>query len=132
MVALATGKHWRTATPDDRNRLATAFRRFSTATYASRFSDFSGQSFETLGVEDGPRKTRLVRTEIRRPKDAPVAITYVTRADGRTWRIVDILLDDGISELAVRRSEFRTILKTRGVNGLISSLDKKTKTLLAK
>jgi phospholipid transport system substrate-binding protein len=131
MVALTTGRHWRTAGPDDRRRLAAAFHRFSAATYASRFSGFSGQTFRTLDVRAGPRKTQLVRTQIRRPDDTPVAITYVTRAAGKTWRIVDVLLDDGISELAVRRSEYRSTLSTGGIKELTQLLESKSNTLLA-
>ena len=130
MIALATGKHWRTADTVSRDRLAEAFRRFSTATYASRFSGYSGQSFKTLNVSTGPRKTELVRTEIRRPDGPPVALTYVTRIAGAGWRIVDVLVDDGISELAVRRSEYRSVLKSDGVDGLIRLLDQKTAILL--
>lgn len=131
MVALTTGKYWRAAKPEDRDRLTKAFHRFSAATYASRFSGFSGQSFKTLDVRDGPRNTKLVRTQILRPKDKPVSITYVTRAVGAAWRIVDVLVDDGISELAVRRSEYRSTLSADGISGLTRLLDKKSKTLLA-
>lgn len=130
MIALATGKHWRTAGKDSRNRLSKAFHRFSTAIYASRFSGYSGQSFKTLEVSAGPRKTELVRTQIRRPDGPPVALTYVTRMARTGWRIVDVLLDDGISELAVRRSEYRSVLKSDGVDGLIRLLDEKTANLL--
>lgn len=130
MVALATGRHWRAAAPEDRKRLAEAFQRFSAATYAARFSGFSGQTFKTLGVRGGPRKTQLVRTQIMSPDANPVGITYVTRAVGKTWRIVDVLLDDGISELAVRRSEYRATLSTTGVKGLVQLLDSKSNNLL--
>ena len=130
MIALATGKYWRAAGPNSRGRLAEAFHRFSAATYSSRFSGYSGQSFKTLNVSTGPRKTELVRTEIRRPDGPPVALTYVTRMARKGWRIVDVLLDDGISELAVRRSEYRSVLKSDGVDGLIRLLDQKTEILL--
>ena len=132
MIALATGKYWRTADKEARKQLTGAFRRFSTATYASRFSGFSGQSFNTLKVSTGPRKTELVSTEIRRPDDTPVALTYVTRKARNSWRIIDVLLDDGISELAVRRSEYRSILKSSGVEGLVKLLNQKTAKLLEK
>jgi phospholipid transport system substrate-binding protein len=132
MIALATGKHWQTAKPAERKRLSEAFRRFSAATYASRFSGFSGESFQTIDVRDGPRKTQLVRTEIRPPNDPAVALTYVTRSTPDGWRIVDVLVDDGISELAVRRSEYRSILASGGIDGLVRSLDDKTAALLTK
>lgn len=131
MVALTTGRHWRAAAPQDRKRLADAFHRFSAATYASRFSGFSGQSFKTVDVREGPRKTQLVRTQIVSPGSNPVGITYVTRAVGGAWRIVDVLLDDGISELAVRRSEYRSTLSANGVTGLVQLLNTKSTDLLA-
>lgn len=130
MIALATGRHWRTAGKESREELKNAFHRFSTATYASRFSGYSGQSFKTLSVSTGPRKTELVKTEIIRPDKSPVVLTYVTRMARTGWRIVDVLLDDGISELAVRRSEYSSVLKSGGVNGLVRLLDRKTKKLL--
>ena len=41
-----------------------------------------------------------------------------------------MLLDAGISELAVRRSEYRRVLKTGGVDGLIETLNRKADQLL--
>ena len=130
MIALATGKHWRSASDSSRERLKEAFHRFSAATYASRFSGYSGQSFKTLTVNTGPRKTKLVATEIRRPDGPPVALTYVTRKIAAGWRVVDVLVEGGISEVAVRRSEYRSVLASDGVDGLIRVLDQKTRTLL--
>lgn len=130
MIALASGKHWRAATDSQQTALKTAFARFSVATYADRFSDFSGESFKTLSVNNGPRRTILVRTQITRLNNTPVPLTYVTRQRDGNWRIVDVLVDDGISELAVRRSEYRSVLNQNGVVGLIDLLKSKTKKLL--
>ena len=130
MTAIATGNYWYAAQEGERSRLTEAFRKFSTATYASRFSSYSGQSFKTLKVQAGPRKTQLVRTELQRPNASPIALTYVTRFAHSSWWIVDVLVNDGISELAVRRSEFQRVLKTDGIKGLIQLLEEKTKKLL--
>lgn len=130
MVALASGKHWRAAPETKKHDAQTAFARLSTATYADRFSGFSGQSFKTLSVTKGPRRTFLVRTQIIRPEKSPVPLTYVTRRRGEDWRIVDVLVDDGISELAVRRSEYRSVLNSTGIDGLINLLKMKTNSLL--
>ena len=40
------------------------------------------------------------------------------------------MVDSGISELKVRRSEFRGILKSEGVSGLIRVLNKKADELV--
>ena len=105
--------------------------RLSISTYASQFDGYSGQSFETQGQKPGPQKTVLVKTRIIDPGSDPIDLTYVTREIKGRWRIIDVLLDTGISELAVRRSEYSRILKTRGVDGLIDALNSKATQLLS-
>jgi len=130
MIALASGTYWRKAEPALRTKLVTAFRRMSTATYATRFTGWSGEKFETLSVEPGPRNTLIARTRIVEPEHKPVPLSYVLKKSAGTWRIVDVLAETGISELAVRRSEYRSILADGGVAALVRSLDQKTARLL--
>lgn len=130
MVAIATGQYWRRANPEQRNELVSAFRRMSAATYAARFNGYSGQNFNVVSVEPGPRATMIVHTRIVEPGAKPVPLSYVLRKSAAVWRIVDVLVDQGISELAVRRSEYSTILHEGGVSGLVKSLDSKTARLL--
>jgi hypothetical protein len=47
------------------------------------------------------------------------------RRNGESWLISDIYLDGAISEVATRRSEFATILKNDGIDGLIAALNRK-------
>ena len=47
------------------------------------------------------------------------------------WRIVDVLVDKGISELAVKRSEYRGVLRYGGIDALIRTLNAKADQLLA-
>lgn len=125
MTRISSGSYWRRATDEEKNKLIIAFGRVSIGTYAVRFDGYSGQSFKVAGEKAGPRGTVLVKASIISPGDDPVGITYVMKADGQTWRIVDVLLAGGISELAVRRSEYRSVLKAAGVTGLIAALNKK-------
>ena len=100
------------------------FKRMSVGTYAARFDGYSGESFKTLDTKDGPRKTKLVKTHIVRPEDTPVKLTYVMQQSGPEWRIIDVLLDGSISEMAVRVSEYRNILRSKGAGALATALDK--------
>lgn len=131
MIRVASGSHWKKATEDQQDRLLAAFRRMSVGTYASRFDGYSGQSFETVGVRPGPQQTQLVETRIVSPDDQPVGLTYVMKMSGGDWRIADVLLDNNISELAVRRSEYRRVLKKEGPDGLIAVLEALADGLLA-
>ncbi len=131
MARVTSGAVWKKVDTAQRDDLAAAFARLSVATYASRFDGYSGQSFETTGERPGPRATRLVDTRILSPGDQPVPLTYVVKRIDGLWGIVDVLLDTGISELAVRRSEYRSILKKGGVEGLIAVLNAKADELLS-
>lgn len=129
MIQVATGSFWRDTAEAQRDRLIQAFSRLSIGTYASRFTGYSGQSFVTLGRRPGPQKTILVDTKIVNPDGDDVPLTYVTREIKGAWRIIDVLLDTGISELAVRRSEYRRILENQGIDGLIEILGNKASRL---
>lgn len=134
MIEVATGSAWATADAAQRDRLAEAFARLSTMIYADRFGGgYAGEKFEITGERQGPRDTVLVDTLVHRGTDAPlqpgetptVAVTYVLSEREGAWRIVDVLLDRSISELAVRRSEYATILRDGGVDRLIGVLTDK-------
>ena len=130
MIRVAAGRFWKRANPGQRERLLAAFTRMSVGNYAARFDGYSGQRFVTLGERPGPGKTRLVATQIVSPGDDPVDLTYVMKNIENRWRIGDVLFDNAISELAVRRSEYRRVLKQDGIDGLIAILEAKARTLV--
>ena len=131
MIRVATGSFWRKADKEQQSRLVAAFKRLSISTYANRFDGYSGQVFEIVDQRPGPQKTVLVKTRIVSPGDSPARLTYVMKEYKGQWRIVDILLDNDISELAVRRSEYRRLLRQKGVDGLIATLNDKADGLVA-
>jgi len=130
MAAIASGPAWPKASAAERAKLIDAFDKFSVATYAAQFDSFNGQSFEVVSVAPGPRGIMMVNTRINQPNDSPVKLAYVTKQNDSGWQIVDVLIDDGISQLAVRRSEYSSVLGQRGIPGLVSELDSKTEKLL--
>ncbi|HEX6840514.1 MAG TPA: ABC transporter substrate-binding protein, partial [Stellaceae bacterium] len=69
--------------------------------------------------------SQLVETRIVKPDGEPVSINYLMRHDGDGWRIGDVYLTGTISELATRRAEFSSVLRSQGVDGLIQALNRK-------
>lgn len=131
MIQVASGAKWRDASDADKTKLVDAFKRVSVGTYAQRFDGFSGEKFETVGEQDGPSGAKLVQTRIVRPNKDAVPITYVMRKFGDDWRIVDVIVSNGISELAVRRSEYNGILNAGGPSELVTKLNQKADAILA-
>ncbi|GEO80737.1 ABC transporter substrate-binding protein [Pararhodospirillum oryzae] len=132
MARVVAGRAAREASPEQQARYIEAFARFSVATYAARFTGWSGQRFETLGTDPGPQGTTLVRTRLVQPSGEPIALTYVTEtAPDQPARVIDVLMQGSISELAVRRSEYAATLTQGGLDALSAALETQATTLLA-
>ena len=131
MIQVATGTFWRQASPAQQAALTAAFTRFSTATYAKNFKKHAGEKFATVAEREGPQNTTLVDTQLVKSDDEKVEIIYVMKKGVDSWKVVDVIVDKGISELALRRSEFSRQLKDSGVDSLVATLIRKADELAA-
>jgi phospholipid transport system substrate-binding protein len=122
MGQVAVGRTWSTTPPDKQRELVDLFGEFSVATYASRFNGYNGERIEVVGEQPTPDGRVLVRTQIVRQGDRPVPINYLMRRDGSTWKVVDVYLDNTVSEVARRRSEFGSVIARGGMDALLQSL----------
>ncbi|WP_135469480.1 ABC transporter substrate-binding protein [Crenalkalicoccus roseus] len=129
MARIAVGPPWAQMSQAEQQALAQAFADWSVATYAARFDGYGGESFETTGENRLPNGDTLVRTQLNRPNEAPVALNYLLRQQNGQWRIVDIYLAGSISELAGRRAEFATLLREGGAERLTAELRQRTERL---
>jgi phospholipid transport system substrate-binding protein len=126
MTRIIVGSPWNEWDDDQRGHIIDAFGKFIVATYARRFDGYSGEDFVNKGEKPATSGGLLVTTELTRPKDPSITLTYLMR-DGDTGpQIVDVFLTGTISELATRRSEFSAVLQQGGYQGLLSALEKKT------
>jgi len=126
MTRIVTGARWNEWSDDARGQMVAAFRRFVISTYARRFDGYSGESFRTEETRAGTAGS-LVKTELIRPADPPIALNYLLRDDGQgQFKVVDVFLTGTISELATRRSEFGAILEHDGYDGLLKALAAKS------
>ena len=132
MVQIATANHWQDASPSQRVQLVSAFRRMSVTTLATLFDSYDGESFQILAEKPGPQHTQLVLTKLTKSDKSTVNIAYVARRFDDGWRMIDVIVDNGISELKVRRSEYSSILKSDGVPGLVALLNRKADELISK
>jgi phospholipid transport system substrate-binding protein len=129
MARISVGPPWTQFSPQEQQAVLDAFARWSVATYANRFDGYSGESFQTAGVEPQPNGDVLVRTQlVRTGGQEPVTLTY--RMRGTPPRAVDVFLTGTISELATRRAEFTTLIRDGGAQRLVQELDSRTLRLL--
>jgi phospholipid transport system substrate-binding protein len=124
MAKLSIGPGWNALTPDQKKRAAQAYGRYITATYASRFDGYSGERLDVLGEQKIKRGT-MVQSRIVKSDGEPVQINYLVHDNTVGPQVRDVYVTGSISELATKRSEFATILRSNGIDGLIASLNKK-------
>lgn len=132
MMQAVTGRHWPQATEEERAGLVEAFARVSILTYASRIESYGGERFEILGERDAPNDRQLVLTHLVRPDVGIIPITYVVEGLDDRRRVVDIVFGGGISEVALKRSEYRRILDQGGITALTGRLNEAADQILAR
>jgi phospholipid transport system substrate-binding protein len=125
------GPQWKAASDDAKRRYLETFERFMVANYAGRFDGYSGQSFQTLGETPGPLDTVIVKTQLIDPTDKNVELNYRMHQVDGGWKAVDVYMNGTVSELAVRRSEFVSIVKRQDLDALLVALDAKIAKLKA-
>jgi phospholipid transport system substrate-binding protein len=124
MARLSVGPTWASLSDAQRQEMTESFARYISATYADRFDSYAGQNLEVTGEQPAPSGV-MVKSRIIKANGEPVKVDYMMRRNGDSWLISDIYLDGAISEVATRRSEFATILRNDGIDGLIMALNRK-------
>ena len=124
MARLSVGPTWASLSEAQRQQMTESFARYISATYADRFDSSAGQKLEVTGEQPAPAGV-MVKSQIIKANGEPVKVDYMMRRTGDGWLISDIYLDGAISEVATRRSEFATILRNEGIDGLIAALNRK-------
>ena len=129
IAKVVTGRHWQSLPEDKRQAFIKAFRDLSVATYAENFSGFGGESFETLGHEQ-KKNSELVRTNIVTRDAKRVSLNYVLTKNGEEWHIVNVVAE-GVSDLALKRSEYDGIIGAEGIDSLVAKLNGKVASYVA-
>jgi len=125
MARMSVGGAWKDLGPEEREEFEMLSRELSASHYASNFDGYGGQRFETLRVKPAARGTMVVETEVIQPDDRNVRFDYRLRRSGERWRIIDVHLDGRISELTLRRAQFRSLIERDGFPELVESVEEK-------
>lgn len=120
MTRAVMGKNWAELSTEQKKKLITKLIDLSVASYAHHFSSFSGQSFEVKSVEK-VRSQIYVKTFLVLPDDEDVSIDYLLKKKGDSWRIINIL-SKGVSDIALKRSEYGVVFKKSGFDILLAEI----------
>jgi len=133
MTALAMGKNWRAATPEQQKRLADEFRTLLVRTYSTALTKYRDETIEFKPFRMNPGDTEvIVRTQVvKQGGGQPVPIDYSMEKTPDGWKAYDVIIG-GISLVTNYRDEFNQQVQSGGIDGLIKTLAERNKGGVAK
>lgn len=127
MSQAAMGRYWRQASEAQRDGVVREFRELLVRTYATALLGYSDQKVEYLPMQWNPEDTRvMVPTRIASPGAPPIPIDYRLKFDGERWLIYDVVIDN-VSLITNYRGQFNGVVRSQGIDGLITALANKNR-----
>ena len=121
---LVLGKHWATATPEQRERFATAFYHTLVDNYGSALAEFTSDRLKVYPTKVEPNADRAsVRTEVTRDNGDKVPVSYSLRKTDDGWKAWDVVIE-GISYVKSFREDFGAAIDSQGLDAVIDKIEK--------
>jgi len=129
MTALAVGKDWRKASPQQQQQLAGEFKTLLVRTYSNALTSYKDQKvvYKPFRMNAGDTDV-LVRTEVHQPGNKPVQLDYSLEKLDAGWKVYDVNVA-GISLVTNYRDQFGQEIRNGGIDGLIKAIVAKNKSL---
>jgi phospholipid transport system substrate-binding protein len=122
MTAIAVGRAWRTATPEQQKRLLEEFKTLLVRTYSGALTQVKDQTVQLKPMRaaaDDPEV--VVRTEVKGKGD-PIQLDYRLEKTPGGWKIYDVnVLGVWLADTSFK-SQFAPVIANSGLDGLIGNL----------
>lgn len=131
MTALAAGRYWRDATPDQQKQLTHEFRSLLMYTYSGAISQIRDQKLEYRPLRADPADTEvIVNTQVIQQRGEPIQLSYRLAKSPSGWKIYDVNVL-GAWLVETYKGSFAAEISKSGIDGLIKTLSEKNKKLAA-
>ena len=131
MTALAAGRYWRDATPEQQKMLTDEFRALLVYTYSGAITQVKDQKIEFKPLRADPADTEVeVRSQVVQPRGEPVQLNYRLEKTPTGWKIYDVNVL-GAWLVETYKGNFATEISKGGIDGLIKTLSDRNKRLAA-
>ena len=129
MTALAVGKDWRKASPQQQEQLVAEFKTLLVRTYSNALTGYKNQKVVYKPFKMNPDDSDvLVRTEVQQPGNKPVQLDYSLEKMDSGWKVYDVSVA-GISLVTNYREQFGQEVRNGGIDGLIKVITAKNNSL---
>jgi len=119
---LALGKHWKAATPEQRDRFIEVFYEFLLQSYANGVLKFEEDAITVYPVKPGAEDKRVVvNTDMKMDDGSLVPVNYSMRKSSAGWRVYDVRIE-GVSYIQNYRNQFNAEISAMGLEAVIERL----------
>jgi len=131
MTALAAGRYWRQATPEQQKQLTEEFRNLLVFTYSGAIAQVKDQKLEFKPLRANPADTEVeVHSQVIQPRGEPIQLSYRLEKLPSGWKIYDMNVL-GAWLVEAYKGNFASEISKGGIDGLIKTLSEKNKKLAA-
>ncbi len=132
IAPLVLGKHWKTATADERERFKHEFETLLIRIYSRAFIEYNDWTIRYLPLEMPNEATKvIVKTKVLQPGINPVDVNYRMFLSQGEWKVYDIMID-GVSLVTNYRTSFNEEIQKKGsLSAVIDDLAKRNTEALA-
>ena len=131
MTALAMGRDWNKANPEQKKLLSEEFKTLLVRTYSNALTGYRDQKVRYKPTRmEGNASDVVVKTEIQQSGGKPIQLDYSLEKQPEGWKVHDVIVA-GVSLVTNYRDTFNQEVRANGVDGLIQMLVEKNKQLEA-
>lgn len=124
IAQIALGSHWQGLEQEQKDKFVEKLTELSVATYAAQFKSYGGEEFKYDSEQNLKSNRMMLRYTLVAPHEKPVKFDYMlAQTDGR-WGIINIIVD-GISDLALKKAQYGSVIDREGFDSLLSKLSQK-------
>ncbi|MGZ8287848.1 MAG: MlaC/ttg2D family ABC transporter substrate-binding protein [Telluria sp.] len=132
MTALAAGRFWRQATPEQQQQLSNEFKTLLIFTYSGALSQIKNETVEFKPLRADPADQEVeVRSQVNVTRGEPIQLNYRLAKSGSGWKIFDINVL-GAWLVETYKGTFAAEINKSGIDGLIKALAERNKKLASK
>ena len=118
------GRHWTTATPDQRQRFISAFIKSMLNNYGNALLDFTANRLRVLpfrGNASSPYVT--IGTQVRKDDGSMVSVNYALHHADQGWKVWDVVVE-GVSYVKSFQQDFGEQIDRQGLDAVIQRLER--------
>ena len=124
--SLVLGQHFKTTTPEKRNKFFTAFDQFIVQAYAQALTMYKDQKVEIEQPKDVSDSKVSIRVKvIQSGNQAPINLNFYWRKNSKDgkWQVYDMAAE-GVSMVDTKKQEWSSILRKDGIDALTEQVQK--------